>query len=92
MLDAEAHRVFPVPVTGLPKDGLVLFVVAFGFEVEVLQAQSRGPSRGEAGQCAAHFAHVVLGVGAAVGTEREELHHLARVVLVGVLLFVVDPV
>ena len=60
--------------------------------MEFVQTRSCGPFRRPAGQRAPHFAHVVLGVGAAVGAEREQLHHLARVVLVGVVLFVVDPV
>ena len=53
---------------------------------------SRRPSRAPAGQRPRRLADVGLGVGAAVGAEREQLHHLARVVLVRVRLRVVDPV
>jgi hypothetical protein len=91
MGDAQAHRVFPIPVARLPEHRLRFFVVVFGVETKV-RVSLFGPFRSPAGQHAGHFADIVLGVGAAVGAEREQLHHLARVVLVRFVLVVVDPV
>ena len=88
MLDAEAAGVPPFPVAAAPEDGLRPFVVAFGVEAEVVGAELRRPVVAPAGQRPRLFADVVLGVGAAVGAEREQLHHLAAVVLVRGLLAV----
>ena len=88
MADAQAHGVFVVPVAGLPEHRLLARVVVAGIEAEVVAAERFGPFVAPAGQRARHFAHVVLGVRAAIGAEREQLHHLARVVLVRVPLVV----
>ena len=66
--------------------------MAFGFEAEVLQPARFGPFGGPPGQRAGHLFDVVLGVGAPVGAEREQLHHLAGVVLVRFPAAVVDAV
>ena len=50
--------------------------------MEVDRAAALAPAVLPAGQRARLLADVLLGVGAAVGAEREELHHLAAVVLV----------
>ena len=60
-------------------------VVLLGIEAEVVRPDAVVPVVLEAGQRARLLAHVVLGV-AAVGAEREQLHQLARVVLVRRLL------
>ena len=82
VFDTELAGVFPAPVTGPPEDRLDPGVVAFRIEVEVVAAEFGGPFVGVAGQRSRLFADVVLGVGAAVGAEAEQLHHLAGVVLV----------
>ena len=80
--DAEVAGVAPVEVPGLPEHALHAGVVAGRVEVEVVCACTAPPAVLPAGQRARLLAHVALGVGAAVGAEREQLHHLAAVVLV----------
>ena len=92
VLDAEPAGVFPAPVAGLAEDRLVVGVVAFGVEAEVVGAQLARPVVAPAGQRPRLFADVVLAVGAAVGAEGEQLHHLAAVVLVRRALAVFGPV
>ena len=92
MLDAEPAGVFPAPVAGLAEDRLVARVVAFGVEAEVVGAFLVGPVIAPAGQRPRLFADVVLAVGAAVGAEAEQLHHLPPVVLVRRRLRVFGPV
>ena len=92
MLDAEPAGVLPAPVAGPPEHRLGAGVVAFGVEVEIVSAELVRPFVVPAGQRPRLFADVVLAVGAAVGAEREQLHHLAGVVLVGRLLGVFGAV
>ena len=65
-------------------------VVQLGVEVEVRRARV-APVVGEAGEGARLFVHVVLRIGTAVGTEGEQLHDLACVVLVRAVLRVRCP-
>ncbi len=92
MVDAEAARVLPVEVAALAEDLLRARVVPLLVEVEVDRAEVVVPVVVPAGQRPGLLAHVVLGVRAAIGAEREELHHLARVVLVRIVLRVVGAV
>ena len=84
MVDAQVDGVDAVELPGLPEHRLGSAVVVGRVEAEVVVAELRRPVVAPAGQRAGHLAHVVLGVGAAVGAEREQLHHLAGVVLVRV--------
>ena len=59
-------------------------------EAEVRQADALDPVGTPAAERPRDLAHVGLGVGAAVGAEREELHQLAAVVLVDRALAVVE--
>ena len=92
MGNAQAHGVLVVPVAPMPEHGLVFFVMTRGVEAEVLQAAAFRPFGCPAGERPRHLAHVGLAVGTATGPQREQLHHLACVVLVGIVLVVVDPV
>ena len=92
VLDAEPAGVFPAPVAGSAKDRLVVVVVAFGVEAEVVGAEFSGPVVAPTGQRPCLFADVVLAVGATVGAEAEQLHHLPPVVLVWRPLAVFGPV
>ena len=91
MADAEPARVLPVVVAALAEDDLRAGVVAARVVAEVHVANGLPPVDAPAGERAGLLADVVLGV-AAAGAEREELHQLARVVLVGGPLRVLDPV
>jgi hypothetical protein len=81
VVEAEPHGVLPVEGARLAEDALVAGVVAVLFEAEVVDADSAFPVVLESGQRARLLADVTLGV-AASGSEREELHQLAPVVLV----------
>ena len=76
----------------LAEDALVARVVTGGVEVEVVRADTAAPAVLPPGQRACLLAHVPLGIRAAVGTEREQLHHLAAVVLVRRALLVLEAV
>ena len=92
--DAHRQTLLPRPRARLAEDRLVAVVVPRGHVAEVVHAELVAPLEVEAGQRAGELAHVVLGVGAAVGAEREQLHQLARVVLVRVparVLVQVEP-
>ena len=89
-MDAEVARVAPVEVAALAEDALRPGVVALRVEAKANRAERVAPRVAEAGQRPRLLAHVALAVGAAVGAEREELHQLARVVLVRRALLVVD--
>ena len=94
MTDAEPTRVGPVEVAALTEDGLRARVVALGVEVEVDIADVVLPVGIPAGERARLLADVVLRVGVAGvvgGAEREQLHHLAGVVLVRRPAGVVEP-
>ena len=81
MREAHLARVTPLEAALLAEDALHAGVVVLGVEAEVVRPDAVVPVVAEAGQRARLLAHVVLGV-AAVGAEREQLHQLARVVLV----------
>ena len=91
MVEAELARVLPGVVAGLAEDRLDPGVVAGRVvgEPRRLPVDDVAPP---AGQRARLLAHVRLRVGVAVRAEREELHHLARVVLVRLLLDVLVAV
>ena len=92
MRHAEPARALPVVRPPLVEHGLDPGVVLLRVEVEVVVAAGPSPAVLPAGQRARLLAHVLLGVGAAVGAEGEELHHLAAVVLVRRLLDVLVAV
>ncbi len=81
MVDAEAAGVAPGEAAVLAEDPLHARVVALAVEAEPDRAEGVAPVVAPAGERPGLLADVVLVV-AAVGAEREELHHLARVVLV----------
>ena len=85
------RRVLPAEVAAPAEDDLDAGVVAAGVVAEVDVAETVDPVVAPAGEGAGLLADVLLGV-AAAGAEREELHQLARVVLVGAPLRVVPPV
>ena len=89
--DAQAAGVLPVVVAALAEDDLRAGVVAARVVAEVHVADGLLPVDAPAGQRPGLLADVVLGV-APARAEREELHQLARVVLVGRPLRVLDPV
>ncbi len=80
--DHQAAGRLPAVVARLAEDGLGLVVPACGLPAEVVVAELAAPVAAPAAERTGQLAHVALGVGAAVGTEAEELHHLAGVVLV----------
>ena len=80
MLDAQAARVAPVERTPLTEDDLDPAVVTIRVVAKV--PRSVVPVVAPAREGSGLLAYVVLGV-ADARPEREELHHLARVVLVG---------
>ena len=90
--EAQVARVAPVEVAGLAEDRLRAGVVPRRHRSGSRTRRRRRSSRPPARQRARLLADVVLGVRAAVGAEREQLHHLARVVLVRRALLVLDPV
>src|SRR5581483_6370326 len=90
--ETEAARVAPVEVARLPEDALHAGVVPRRVEVEVVRADVALPAVLPTGQRARLLAHVALRVRTAVGAEREELHHLAAVVLVRRALLVLEAV
>jgi hypothetical protein len=90
VVDAERARVAPVEVAALAEDSLAAPVVPALVVAEAHRAEVVVPRVAPAGERAGLLAHVALGVGPAVGAEREELHQLARVVLVRRVLRVVD--
>ncbi len=92
MLDAESHRVFPAECAGGPEDCLAARVEAVGIEAEVRVADVVNVGRTPARQRARQFAYVGLGVSAAIRPQGEQLHQLARVVLVDRAPAVPDPV
>ena len=79
---AHRHALLPGPRAGLAEDGLVAGVVARRVVAEVVHPELVAPVEVEPGEREGELAHVLLGVRAAVGAEREQLHQLARVVLV----------
>jgi hypothetical protein len=87
--EAQLAGVAPVEAAALPEDLLHAEVVIVGVEVEIGRPERLIPLVAEARQCPGLLTHVVLGV-AAAGAEREELHHLAAVVLVRRRARVVD--
>jgi hypothetical protein len=91
VVQAEPAGVLPVEAAALAEDPLDTRVVAVALEAEVGRADSSLPVVLEAGERARLLAHVALGV-AAAGAEREQLHQLARVVLVRRALLVVRAV
>ena len=84
MADDEAQDVLPVEPAAVAEQALGAVVVALGV-VGDGQRPAVVPVALEARQRAGRLAHVALGV-AAGDPEREELHQLAGVVLVGVAL------
>jgi len=90
-VDAEPARVAPVEVALLAEDLLDARVVPVLVVAEVDRAEVVVPVVAPAGQRAGLLADVLLGVAASVGADREQLHHLAPVVLVRRVLLVVDP-
>ena len=88
MVDGEPARVLPVEASALAEDPLLARIVALLVVAEVDGALVVVPVVSEAGQRASLLAHVTLCV-AAARAEREELHHLAPVVLVRRALLVV---
>ncbi len=91
MRHAEPARVLPRVRAALAEDLLDARVVVLRVVAEVDVALVRPPVVAEAGQRARILAHVVLAV-AAARAEREQLHHLAAVVLVRRVLAVVGAV
>src|SRR5215213_4431027 len=91
MLDREPAGVLPREPPALAEDTLLAAVVAFGVEAEVDRANVVVPVVPPAGERPGLLAHVALRV-AAARAEREELHHLAPVVLVRRVLLVVGAV
>src|SRR5438034_10539157 len=91
MMDGEPAGVLPVEVTVVAEDPLRAGVVAPRVVVEVDRALVVVPVVPPPGQRPRLLADVSLRV-AAARAEREELHHLAPVVLVGRLLLVVGAV
>jgi len=91
MLDAQAARVLPAVGAALAEDGLGAGVVPVHVEAEVVVADAVRPAHAPAREGPRLLAHVVLRV-APSGAEGEELHELARVVLVRRPLRVLDPV
>ena len=81
MAEAEVAGVLPAPVAGVAEERLCRLVVAALDEVDADGTPFvTEPVQPVSGACV--VVDVGLGVGAAVGAEREELHHLAPVVLV----------
>ena len=81
MLEAEVARVLPGVVAGLVEDRLHAVVVPRRV-VDKRRDHSFVHPSAPPGQRTRVLAHVRLRVRAAIGAEREELHHLAAVVLV----------
>ena len=79
---AERAGVLPVERAALPEDHLVTAVVPGAVEAEVRRAHPAAPLVPPAGQRPRLLAHVALGVAVPLA-EREQLHQLAGVVLVG---------
>ena len=92
MLDHERDRVLPGEGAGAAEHGLAAVVPARGVEAEVDQALRVRPIGAPARERAGELPHVGLRVGAAVRAEREQLHQLARVVLVDRAAAVVEAV
>ena len=93
---AHAHpdALLPRPRARLPEDRLVAVVVPRRHVAEVVHAELVAPLEVEPGQRPCELAHVLLRVGAPVRAQREQLHQLARVVLVRVparVLVQVEP-
>ena len=91
MRDAEAARVLPREPAAMAEDRLRARIVVLRVVPEVHRPAVLAPAVPEAGERARLLADVGLAV-AAAGTEREELHHLPRVVLVRRVLRVVASV
>ena len=91
VLDAETAGVLPAEVPALPEDDLHPVVVPRGVVAEVDVADAVLPVVSPAGERPGLLADVVLRVPAS-GAEGEDLHQLARVVLVRAPLRVVPPV
>ncbi len=89
--DAEAARVPPREPAVVTEDRLRAGIVVLSVVAELHRSEALAPAVPEAGECPSLLADVALGV-AAVRAEREELHHLARVVLVRRVLRVVASV
>ena len=85
------HESFHVNAAAVMEDRLHARIVVLPVVTEVVRPAVLAPAVPEAGEGPRLLADVVLGV-AAVGAEREELHHLARVVLVRRILRVVASV
>src|SRR5207244_5837444 len=92
VLQTEPAGVAPVVPPLVAEDGLEPVVVLLRIEVEVVDADAALPRVLPAGQRPRLLPYVTLVVRAAIGAEREQLHHLARVVLVRRVLTVVGPV
>ena len=91
MLDRQLDRLLPAVRARLVEHDLHRIVVSVAVEAELDPAVAVLVVRREAGQGAGLLAHVALGVARAV-TEREQLHQLARVVLVRGALLALEPV
>ncbi len=79
--DGKAYGVLPRERAAMLEDRLCARVVRLGVVPEVDVADAAAPVVAEAGERTSLLADVGLGVPAS-GPEREELHHLARIVLV----------
>ena len=89
VVDAEAARVLPVEAAAFAEDRLDAGVVSARVVAEADGAEVVVPGVAPAREGARLLADVALGVAVAVGADREELHHLAPVVLVRRVLGVV---
>ena len=89
VVDAQPARVLPVEASALAEDRLDAGVVPFRVVAEANRAEVFAPRVAPAGQRAGLLADVSLGVAAAIGADREELHQLPPVVLVRRVLGVV---
>ena len=81
VLQAEATRVPPAKSAAPTEDLLVCRVVALGIEAEVDEAEVVVPVVRESGERTRLLTHIGFGV-STTDPDREQLHHLARVVLV----------
>ena len=88
---AEPARVAPCESAAVAEDRLVARIVVLRVVAELHRPEVLAPAVPEAGERPSLLADVALGV-AVVRAEREELHHLARVVLVRRVLRVVASV
>ena len=91
MGDRQHHGLLPAVRAGLVEDDLHRVVVPIAVEAELDPAVSVLVRRRESGQGPGLLAHVPLGVAGAVA-QREELHQLAGVVLVGRALLALQAV